>query len=68
MADKKYIRLADLASSKHKKGKLPVSKATIWRWVNENNFPQPLKMGNRVTFWDSLEIDNFISKRNGVVK
>jgi predicted DNA-binding transcriptional regulator AlpA len=46
-----------------KVGKLPVSSATIWRWVREGKFPKPFKLSDSVTVWDEDEIDAFIAKR-----
>jgi len=28
-----------------------VSRATIWRWVNERQFPAPLKLSPQITRW-----------------
>ncbi len=60
------IRIADLASTKHKAGKLPVSHATIWRWVKEGRFPKPFKLGGNVTVWNLDEVEAFVlnSKTN----
>lgn len=44
-----------------KQGKLPVSPATIWRWVREGRFPAPFKLGNNVTVWDEDVIDQFLA-------
>ncbi|MEM8512926.1 prophage regulatory protein [Massilia sp. MP_M2] len=59
------IRIAELATTKGKPGKLPVSPATIWRWVRENKFPKPFKLGESVTVWDASEVDAFLAKRAG---
>lgn len=44
-------------------GKLPVSPATIWRWVREGKFPKPFKLGNGITVWDAAQVDAFIASR-----
>lgn len=59
------IRIAELATTKGKPGKLPVSPATIWRWVREEKFPKPFKLGESVTVWDAAEVDAFLAKRAG---
>ncbi len=41
----RVIRVADIATTKERKGLLPVSPATIWRWVREDKFPKPFKLG-----------------------
>jgi prophage regulatory protein len=56
----KLIRISDIASTKGKPGKLPVSPSTIWRWVREGKFPQPIKLGEAVTAWDADAVDAFI--------
>jgi prophage regulatory protein len=61
----RVIRLNDLASTPGKPGKLPVSPATIWRWVREGKFPKPFKLGASTTVWDAAEVDAFISSRAG---
>ena len=62
---KQVIRLSELASVRGKPGKLPVSPATIWRWVREENFPKPFKLGASVTVWDLAEVETFIARRAG---
>lgn len=44
-----------------KTGKLPVSPATIWRWIREGRFPAPFKLGKNVTVWDEDVIDQFLA-------
>ena len=56
------IRLNELASTKTRSGKLPVSPATVWRWVREGQFPKPFKLSNRVTVWNLAEVDAFIAQ------
>lgn len=61
----RVIRVAELATTKNKPGLLPVSPATIWRWVREGKFPQPFKLGASVTVWSAIEVEAFIAKRAG---
>ncbi len=56
------IRINELASTHNRRGKLPVSPATVWRWVREGQFPKPFKLGNRVTVWNLAEVDAFIEQ------
>lgn len=56
------IRISELASTPKRQGKLPVSPATIWRWVREGKFPKPFKLGESITVWDTTEVDAFILK------
>lgn len=62
---KRVIRISEIASTKNKSGKLPVSQATIWRWVKEGRFPKPFKLGERITVWNIEDIEFFIAKKQG---
>jgi len=59
----KVIRINELATTPAKEGKLPVSPATIWRWVREGKFPKPFKLGQSVTVWDVQQVENFLAER-----
>jgi predicted DNA-binding transcriptional regulator AlpA len=59
----KVIRISELASTPGNPGKLPVSPATIWRWVRQGRFPQPFKLGKAVTVWNAADVDSFVAKR-----
>jgi predicted DNA-binding transcriptional regulator AlpA len=59
-----YIRISNLATTAEKKGRLPVSPATIWRWVREGRFPAPIKLGKNVTVWDEDVIDQFLTAQS----
>ena len=56
----RIIRIAELATTPKKPGILPVSPATIWRWVRDGKFPKPIKLGASVTGWSTNEIDAFV--------
>jgi prophage regulatory protein len=56
-----FYRLADIATTPTKIGILPVSPATIWRWVQSGKFPKPIKLGPRVTAWHKADIEHFIA-------
>ena len=57
------IRINELATTPLKQGLLPVSPATIWRWVREGKFPKPFKIGQRVTAWNLASVQEFIAQR-----
>lgn len=61
----RLYRLADLATSRAKTGLLPISPATVWRWVRGGKFPKPFKLGDSVTVWNASEIEAFIAARAG---
>jgi len=37
-----------------------VSRSTIWLWVKENKFPEPIKLSPRCTVWLSEDIEAFM--------
>jgi prophage regulatory protein len=59
----RIIRIADIATTPTKTGILPVSPATIWRWVRDDKFPKPFKLGASVTGWYADDIEAFIAQR-----
>jgi prophage regulatory protein len=61
----RILRIADIATTKRKRGLLPVSPATIWRWVRDGKFPPPYKLGESVTVWDIAVVEAFLAKRAG---
>jgi len=60
----KVIRIATIATTPTKPGMLPVSPATIWRWVRDGKFPKPFKIGS-TTVWHLDEIDTFVAQCSG---
>lgn len=65
----RVIRIGDLASTPDKPGKpgkrgmLPVSHATIWRWVRSGQFPKPFKLGPATTVFDADQVEAFLKKQ-----
>lgn len=55
-------RLSQLATTKDKPGILPVSPATIWRWVKDGKFPKPFTMGMRCTAWNKSAVDTWLAE------
>lgn len=61
----KFIRISELASTPGRngrparQGRLPVSCATIWRWVKLGDFPQPVRLGPQVTAWRMQDIEHW---------
>lgn len=47
----RYIRPRDLASTKTKAGRWPVTTSTLWRWVALGVLPAPVKLGPQVAAW-----------------
>lgn len=61
----RVIRISELATTKNKPGRLPVSPATLWRWVAEGKFPAPFKLGANTTVWDAEKVEQFLAQRAG---
>jgi prophage regulatory protein len=59
----RVIRINELATTKNKPGRLPVSPATLWRWVSQSKFPAPFKLGPNTTVWDLDQVDAFVAKQ-----
>jgi prophage regulatory protein len=47
------------------KKKLSVSKATIYRWIKNGEFPTPLHLGPRTVGWSEASIDEWLASRPG---
>jgi prophage regulatory protein len=56
-------RISEVATTKHKKGIVPVSPATWWRWVAEGKAPAPFKLGPGTTVWDLDQVEAFVAKQ-----
>jgi prophage regulatory protein len=52
-----FVRLSSILAPK---GPLPVSKSTWWLGVKQGRYPQPMKLGPRVTVWKAEDIWSLI--------
>lgn len=62
------VRLSQILGDK-KKGIppiIPVSKSTWWAGVKSGRYPQPIKLGERTTCWNVLDIRKLIGPSQGV--
>ena len=59
----RVIRITDLATTKDKPGRLPVSPATVWRWVKEGSFPAPFKLGPNTTVWSVDQVEAHLAEQ-----
>ena len=48
-----FLRLASILAPR---GPIPVSKSTWWAGVKSGRFPQPVKLGPRITVWRAEDI------------
>lgn len=60
-----YFRASELTSTPCKKGLLPISSTTLWRWVKYGKFPQPVKLGPSVTAWSAQSITTWLESNGG---
>ena len=60
---KRVIRIAELTTTKNRKGLLPVSPATVWRWTKEGKFPAPFKLGPNTTVFDLDLVEAFLAQQ-----
>jgi prophage regulatory protein len=58
----RIARISTVATTKNSLGLLPVSPATIWRWVAEGKFPKPFKLGPNTTVWDIEQVEAAIER------
>ena len=42
---------------------IPVSPATLWRWVREGTFPKPVRLSSRVTAWRVEDVQAWMQSR-----
>ena len=69
---RRHIRIAQLANSIVRNGDkkdrcagvVPVSPATIWRWVKLGEFPAPVKLGAQTTAWPVEVVDEWLAARS----
>ncbi|WOB10765.1 helix-turn-helix transcriptional regulator [Piscinibacter gummiphilus] len=54
---RRWIRVKELAKT------LTASEPTVWRWAREKRIPAPVKLGPRLTAWDSNAIDAWMAKK-----
>jgi prophage regulatory protein len=51
--DTGFVRLKSILAPY---GPIPVSKSTWWAGVKSGRFPQPMKLGQRITVWRAEDI------------
>ncbi len=58
-------RISEVTTTKEKKGLVPVSPATWWRWVADGSAPKPFKLGPNTTVWDLDEVEQWVKQQAG---
>lgn len=67
-ADETLVRIADLVRDPRRPGKatlLPFSKSSLERRVAAGTFPQPMKLGPRVTCWKLGDVRQWMAQQQG---
>lgn len=52
-----FVRLSAILAPR---GPIPVSKSTWWAGIKDGRFPQPVKLGPRITAWRVEDIRSLI--------
>lgn len=40
-----------------------IARSTIWLWVKQGKFPQPINISPRVTVWNTLDIQDWMDDK-----
>lgn len=67
-ADETLVRIADLVRDPRRPGKptlLPFSKSSLERRIAAEAFPQPMKLGPRVTCWKLGDVRQWMAQQQG---
>lgn len=38
---------------------IPISKSTLWAWVKDGRFPEPVRLSARCTVWRAEDVQSF---------
>ena len=57
-----FLRIKQILAPR---GPIPVPKSTWWAGVKDGRFPQPMKLGKRVTVWRAEDIRALIENGTG---
>lgn len=66
----RIISIADLIGTPPKNGKpgtpgiLPVSRTTLWRWIDHGEFPKPLRLGERRVGFRESDVHRWLAERD----
>ena len=62
LADSGFLRINQIVGPR---GLVPVGKSTIWAWIKQGKFPNPIKLGPRTTVWQVADVRAWLSQQNG---
>lgn len=43
-----------------------LARSTIYKWIQEGNFPQPVKLGSRIVAWRESDVNAWMEDREAV--
>jgi prophage regulatory protein len=55
--EERFLRLPEVVR------RVGISRSSVWLWVRQGRFPEPIRVGPRVTCWRQTEIDRWIEAR-----
>ena len=53
-----YLRVSQIAPAL-----IPVSQATIWRWVRQGRFPAAIKLSTKCSVWKTSDVHSWLASR-----
>ncbi|SPL71081.1 helix-turn-helix transcriptional regulator [Acinetobacter stercoris] len=56
MFQEEFLRMKDLANRSDYKGLIGVSSQTLWRWIQQNRFPAPIRIGSNISVFKMSEV------------
>jgi len=59
------ISTRDLISTPKRKGLLPISRATLQRWLHNGKFPRPHALSSNTFVWDLDEVMRWLDQTKG---
>lgn len=62
-----FLRLRQIIGDRSNPGPIPVSASTWWTGVRSGRFPQPVRLGPRITVWKSTDICALIEDTSAAV-
>ena len=61
-----YIRIKQLiGDGENLNPIIPVSAGTIWNWVRQGIFPEPIKLSAAITAWKVEDVRHFLENGGG---
>lgn len=67
LSSRGYLRVTDLTrrpGNAQPTQILPISRATLWRWVKCGRFPKPIHLSPGVTAWDTDVVLNWMRNQS----